>query len=63
MNIINCSDYLNDEIGTLFSTEIDVNYKRKASVRDGMSSVPPPDIIVKTKNLGQSLITLKKLLT
>ena len=70
MNIMNCTEYLSDKelIGTLFSTEVDVDYKHKVpntkpTTRLAGSSAPPPDIIIKTKNLGQSLITLKKLLT
>lgn len=35
------------DIGTLFSTEVDVQYTRKVA-----PSAPPPDIIVKTKDLG-----------
>ena len=69
MNIINCTDDDDLNIGNFFSlSEVDVNYRSKAlpkniSTRGVGVSAPPPDIIIKTKNLGQSLISLKKLLT
>jgi hypothetical protein len=69
MNIINFADDDEDDIGNFFSlSEVDVNYRSKVlpkvlSTRGVGISAPPPDIIVKTKNLGQSLISLKKLLT